>query len=90
MTYNFRNDKKTETDYGILFSVMERMYGNGEKLFTMELRMRGFSEIRLLNNSFIRTDQILKIENFYDKVTGEPIKEKKSFLKAIANSITNR
>lgn len=52
--------------------------------------MRGFSEIRLLNNSFIRTDQILKIENFYDKVTGEPIKEKKSFLKAIANSIANR
>ena len=246
MTYNFRNDKRTETDYGILFSVMERMYGNGEKLFTdekaynkyanqwktklesldtnfifeevknereiflkdngyeavekilmdlkntkfltgklnlntlanygilnvpaefniptvmikdtpiiitefisgdylyliidgnhrikywkknnieeveylflkqedmvrnnyfvseldkylyllnnellnlMELRMRGFSEIRLLNNSFIRTDQILKIENFYDKVTGEPIKEKKSFLKAIANSIANR
>lgn len=63
---------------------------NNELLNLMELRMRGFSEIRLLNNSFIRTDQILKIENFYDKVTGEPIKEKKSFLKAIANSIANR
>ena len=63
---------------------------NNELLNLMELRMRGFSEIRLLNNSFIRTDQILKIENLYDKVTGEPIKEKKSFLKAIANSIANR